>query len=96
MSPPLLDVRDLSAGYGTSQILFDISFDVRPGEAVAVIGPNGAGKTTLLRAISKQISATRGQLVFEGRDLTQMPAHEVVSHGISHVPEGLSKSRRRI
>jgi len=88
MSAPLLDVRGLSAGYGTSQILFDISFDVRPGEAVAVIGPNGAGKTTLLRAISKQIAATRGQLVFEGRDLTQMPAHEVVSHGISHVPEG--------
>ena len=88
MSAPLLDVRGLSAGYGTSQILFDISFDVRPGEAVAVIGPNGAGKTTLLRAISKQIAATRGQLMFEGRDLTQLPAHEVVSHGISHVPEG--------
>ena len=88
MSSPLLDVRGLSAGYGSFQTLFDISFDVRPGEAVAVIGPNGAGKTTLLRAISKQIEATRGQLVFEGRDFTRMPAHEVVSLGIAHVPEG--------
>ena len=88
MSAPLLDVRGLSAGYGNFQILFDLSFEVRPGEAVAVIGPNGAGKTTLLRAISKQIEATRGQLVFEGRDFTRMPAHEVVSLGISHVPEG--------
>jgi branched-chain amino acid transport system ATP-binding protein len=61
---------------------------VNAGEAVAVIGPNGAGKTTLLRAISKQIEATRGELVFKGREFTRMPAHEVVSLGISHVPEG--------
>ncbi len=85
---PLLEVRGLSAGYGTFQTLFDISFDVHPGEAVAIICPNGAGKTTLLRAISKQIEATRGALVFEGRDYTRMPAHEVVSLGIAHVPEG--------
>ena len=88
MSAPLLEVRGLSAGYGSFQTLFDISFDIHPGEAVAVIGPNGAGKTTLLRAISKQIEATRGQLIFEGRDFTQMPAHEVVSLGMAHVPEG--------
>jgi branched-chain amino acid transport system ATP-binding protein len=84
----LLEVRGLSAGYGSFQTLFDISFEVRPGEAVAVIGPNGAGKTTLLRAVSKQIEATRGQLFFKGQDFTRMPAHEVVSLGISHVPEG--------
>ena len=84
----LLEVRGLSAGYGTFQTLFDISFEVNPGEAVAVIGPNGAGKTTLLRAISKQIEATRGQLSFKGGEFTRVPAHEVVSLGISHVPEG--------
>ena len=88
MTAPLLEVRGLSAGYGTFQTLFDISFEVNAGEAVAVIGPNGAGKTTLLRAISKQIEATQGQLVFKGREFTKMPAHEVVSLGISHVPEG--------
>ena len=84
----LLEVRGLSAGYGSFQTLFDVSFEVDAGEAVAVIGPNGAGKTTLLRAISKQIEATQGQLVFKGREFTKMPAHEVVSLGISHVPEG--------
>ena len=84
----LLEVRGLSAGYGSFQTLFDVSFEVNAGEAVAVIGPNGAGKTTLLRAISKQIAATQGQLVFKGREFTKMPAHEVVSLGISHVPEG--------
>ena len=84
----LLEVRGLSAGYGTFQTLFDISFEVNPGEAVAVIGPNGAGKTTLLRAISKQIEATQGQLFFKGNEFTKMPAHDVVSLGISHVPEG--------
>ena len=88
MTAPLLEVRGLSAGYGTFQTLFDISFEVNAGEAVAVIGPNGAGKTTLLRAISKQIEATQGQLVFKGREFTKLPAHEVVSLGISHVPEG--------
>ena len=88
MTAPLLEARGLSAGYGTFQTLFDISFEVNAGEAVAVIGPNGAGKTTLLRTISKQIEATRGQLLFKGGEFTKMPAHEVVSLGISHVPEG--------
>ena len=88
MTAPMLEVRGLSAGYGSFQTLFDVSFEVDAGEAVAVIGPNGAGKTTLLRAISKQIEATQGQLVFKGREFTKMPAHEVVSLGISHVPEG--------
>ena len=83
-----MEVRGLCAGYGSFQTLFNISFEVRPGEAVAVIGPNGAGKTTLLRAVSKQIEATQGELRFEGQDFTRMPAHQVVSLGISHVPEG--------
>jgi branched-chain amino acid transport system ATP-binding protein len=84
----LLEVRNLSAGYGSFQSLFDVSFEVEAGEAVAIIGPNGAGKTTLLRAVSKQIEATRGQLFFKGAEFTKMPAHEVVSLGIAHVPEG--------
>ena len=85
---PMLEARGLSAGYGAFQALFDVSFEVHPGEAVAVIGPNGAGKTTLLRAISRQIDTTSGSLQFEGADFTRMPAHEVVSLGIAHVPEG--------
>jgi len=84
----LLAARGLSAGYGAFQALFDVSFEVNPGEAVAVIGPNGAGKTTLLRAISRQVDATSGTLRFDGTDFTGMPAHQVVSLGIAHVPEG--------
>ena len=84
----MLEVKGLSAGYGTFQALFDVSLEVRAGEAVAVIGPNGAGKTTLLRAISKEIGLKRGALVFEGRPYNDVPAHEVVSLGIAHVPEG--------
>lgn len=85
---PLLEVQGLAAGYGSFQALFDVSFEVAAGEAVAVIGPNGAGKTTLLRAISKQITATSGSLMFQGQDFTQRPTHELVSMGIAHVPEG--------
>ena len=58
------------------------------GEAVAVVGPNGAGKTTLLRVISGLIAAARRPLVFEGAELAGRPAHEIVAHGIAHVPEG--------
>jgi branched-chain amino acid transport system ATP-binding protein len=85
---PLLEVQNLSAGYGSFQALFEVSFDIAPGEAVAVIGPNGAGKTTLLRAISKQITPRAGRLAVEGQDFTQRPTHELVSMGIAHVPEG--------
>jgi branched-chain amino acid transport system ATP-binding protein len=60
---------------------------VRAGEAVAVIGPNGAGKTTLLRAISKLIDASAGEITMEGMRLNELPAHEVISRGIAHVPE---------
>jgi len=84
----LLEARSLSAGYGAFQALFDVGFEVRAGEAVAIIGPNGAGKTTLLRAVSRQIETRSGTLRFDGRDFARAPAHEVVSLGIAHVPEG--------
>ena len=83
----MLRVADCSAGYGGFQALFDVSLEVRAGESVAVIGPNGAGKTTLLRLISKLIEPTRGELLFENKSLTDVPAHLVVERGIAHVPE---------
>ncbi len=83
----MLRVANCSAGYGGFQALFDVSLDVQAGESVAVIGPNGAGKTTLLRLISKLIEPTRGELVFESKSLTDVPAHLVVERGIAHVPE---------
>src|SRR5437764_333324 len=83
----MLSVERVSASYGSFQALFDVSLQVQAGEAVAVIGPNGAGKTTLLRVISKLIEPASGDVRLEGRSLAPVPAHQVVSHGIAHVPE---------
>jgi branched-chain amino acid transport system ATP-binding protein len=83
----MLALRNVSAGYGSFQALFDVSLDVNAGETVAVIGPNGAGKTTLLRVISRLIDVTAGELSMEGKSLGQVPAYEVIGHGIAHVPE---------
>ena len=83
----MLSVTDLDASYSNFQALFGVSLDVRAGEAVAVIGPNGAGKTTLLRAISKLIEPSGGDIRMEGASLRPVPAHEIVSRGIAHVPE---------
>jgi branched-chain amino acid transport system ATP-binding protein len=84
----VLELDDVSAGYGSFQALFGVSLAVNAGEAVAVIGPNGAGKTTLLRVISKLVSPTRGRIVMDGVDLADVPAHQVVARGIAQVPEG--------
>jgi branched-chain amino acid transport system ATP-binding protein len=84
----MLELKNVSAGYGAFQALFDVSLKVDAGEAVAVIGPNGAGKTTLLRTISKLIEPTAGALSMEGRGYNAMPAHEVIGLGIAQVPEG--------
>jgi branched-chain amino acid transport system ATP-binding protein len=83
----MLNLRNVSAGYGDFQALFDVSLDVNAGEAVAVIGPNGAGKSTLMRVISGMIPATAGHIEMEGTSVLDAPAHEIVGMGISHVPE---------
>jgi branched-chain amino acid transport system ATP-binding protein len=83
----MLELRSVRAGYGGFQALFDVSLEVRHGEAVGVIGPNGAGKTTLLRVISGLIRPTAGSIVMEGVDLVATPAHRIVAVGIAHVPE---------
>ena len=83
----MLELRNISAGYGTFQALFDVSLKVDAGEAVAVIGPNGAGKTTLLRVISKLIEPTSGESLMEGRRLNDVEPHRVIELGIAHVPE---------
>ena len=84
----MLELTEVTAGYGQFTALWDVSLRVAQGEAVAVVGPNGAGKTTLLRVISGVIPVRRGTLVFEGASLGGRPAHQIVAHGIAHVPEG--------
>ncbi|HEX7216689.1 MAG TPA: ABC transporter ATP-binding protein [Methylomirabilota bacterium] len=84
----MLELSQVTAGYGAFTALWDVSLRVASGEAVAVVGPNGAGKTTLLRAISGLIAPRGGRITFEGADLTGRPAYDIVAHGIAHVPEG--------
>lgn len=83
----MLTLRDVSAGYGSFQALFEISLEVNAGEAVAVIGPNGAGKTTLLRVISGQLPMLSGSITLQGRSLLGLPAHRFIEEGIAHCPE---------
>ena len=84
----MLVLRAVTAGYGAFTALWDVGLRVDAGEAVAVVGPNGAGKTTLLRVISGVIPPRAGEIAFEGRSVAGEPAHEIVAHGIAHVPEG--------
>jgi branched-chain amino acid transport system ATP-binding protein len=84
----MLELRDITAGYGHFTALWNANLRVDSGEAVAVVGPNGAGKTTLLRVISGVIPPRSGDLIFEGESLAGQPAHAIVGHGIAHVPEG--------
>ena len=84
----LLEVRGLSSGYGDSQVLWEVSLDVKEGEVVALIGANGAGKTTLLLTISQLIQPWSGTVYFNGQNLTHARSDEVVAAGIIHVPQG--------
>jgi branched-chain amino acid transport system ATP-binding protein len=84
----MLELRNINAGYGSFQALFDVSLSIKSGEAVAVIGPNGAGKSTLLRVMSRLLEASSGDMFMEGRSYRDLPSHEVVGLGIAQVPEG--------
>jgi branched-chain amino acid transport system ATP-binding protein len=84
----LLELAGVTAGYGAFTALWDVAVRVERGEAVAVVGPNGAGKTTLLRVISGVLPLRTGTLTFDGAALGGRRAHEIVAHGIAHVPEG--------
>ena len=83
----MLELKSIDAGYGTFQALFDVSLEVKAGEAVGVIGPNGAGKTTLMRVISGLIRPRAGSVSMEGADVLKTPEHRIVGLGIAHVPE---------
>jgi ABC-type branched-subunit amino acid transport system ATPase component len=85
---PLLEVKQLAAGYGHLEVIRDINLTVRPGEVVACIGPNGAGKTTTLRAISGMIHTRSGKVAFQGRDITNKRAEDIAHRGLVHIPEG--------
>lgn len=84
----MLEVKDLEVYYGMIQAIRGISFTVEQGEVIALIGANGAGKTTTLHTVTGLLSPKRGSVVFEGKEITKVPAHKIVSMGMAHVPEG--------
>lgn len=84
----ILKVENIDLFYGSIHALHDITFNVRKGEIVSLIGANGAGKTSTLRAISGLEKIKKGKIIYQGKEIQHVPAHSIVSMGISHVPEG--------
>lgn len=84
----MLEVKDIEVFYGVIQAIKGISFEVNEGEVIALIGANGAGKTTTLHTITGLLQPKKGSIMFEGKDITKIPAHKIVSLGMAHVPEG--------
>jgi len=88
MSDPVLDVKQLVAGYGRQPVLHDLTMRVEPGEVLGLIGPNGHGKTTLFRAITGLIPIWRGSVNFLGENITRLPTPAIADRGLVHVPQG--------
>ena len=84
----MLEVKDIHVFYGMIHALKGVSFEVSQGEVIALIGANGAGKTTTLHTVTGLLRAKKGSILFEGQDITRLPAHKIVQMGIAHVPEG--------
>jgi branched-chain amino acid transport system ATP-binding protein len=84
----MLEVKDLKVAYGKILAVKKISFSVEEGQVVTLIGTNGAGKTTTLRTISGLIRPTSGEILFQGKRIDTVPAHEIVTMGVAHSPEG--------
>jgi branched-chain amino acid transport system ATP-binding protein len=83
----ILDIANIDTFYGETQALFGFSLTVAPGEVVALLGPNGAGKTTTLRSVLGLTRLRRGQIRFDGRDISEAPTHEIARAGIGWVPD---------
>ncbi|MFN4218538.1 MAG: ABC transporter ATP-binding protein [Candidatus Bipolaricaulia bacterium] len=84
----MLRVQALEAGYGPMQVLWGPTLEVRPGSITALLGPNGAGKSTALKTILGTVKPWRGQVTYNGQDVTHVPPHRKVAMGIVLVPEG--------
>jgi branched-chain amino acid transport system ATP-binding protein len=85
--PDLLEVKNLTASYGATKVLFDVDFSLAQGQITAILGANGAGKTTTLRAICQAVR-TGGSVMFDGQQLVGKSTEAVVRMGVAHVPDG--------
>ena len=84
----MLEIKDLYVSYGMMKVLHGVSVNVEDKELVSIIGPNGAGKTTLIKTVMGLVKPTSGQILYNGEDITHVPAHKRASMGIGYVPEG--------
>ena len=84
----MLEIKNLTVKYGVIGALHDVSLCVRKGDIVTLIGSNGAGKSTTLRAISGLVKPKSGEILYNGKNIAGLPAHQIVALGLSHVPEG--------
>jgi len=83
----VLEVKDLTTGYGKTTVVRGVSLSVGPGMVIGIIGPNGAGKTTLIRSILGYVRPWSGRVMYRGVDITGLPAHKISKLGIGYVPE---------
>jgi branched-chain amino acid transport system ATP-binding protein len=84
----MLEIKNLTVSYGAITALHRVSLSVPPGSIVTLIGANGAGKTTTLKTVSGLLRARGGEMLYEGKNISGLPPHQIVKRGISHVPEG--------
>ena len=84
----MLEIKNLQVGYGAIPALHGISLSVKAGSIFTLIGANGAGKTTTLKAVSGLLKVQAGEILYEGRNIANLPPHQIVKLGLSHVPEG--------
>ena len=84
----MLEIKDLYVSYGMMEVLHGVSVNVEDKELVSIIGPNGAGKTTLIKTVMGLVKPTSGSIIYNGEDITHVPAHKRAGMGIGYVPEG--------
>ena len=84
----MLEVQDLYVSYGMMEVLHGVDINVQDGELISVIGPNGAGKSTLIKTIMGLVKPKSGKILYDGQDITHLPAHKRAGLGIGYVPEG--------
>ncbi len=85
---PLLEIRDLRAGYGAINVLWDVGLDIREGQLSAIVGPNGAGKSTLLKSIMGLVEPTKGEILLRGASLRGQRTWDMPEKGVALIPEG--------
>lgn len=88
MADTILKVNQIRCSYDKAPVIFDVSFEVKEKELVAIVGANGAGKSTIMKTIAGLMNPKSGTINFKGKDISRLPAHMVIREGISYVPEG--------